>query len=184
MAHAPAHTKEKEDKPSRLVEGSSSGRAPREGVDTPTPRATPVSPTSAKLATVVDTHVTVFSPDELAVLNSAVTELRDYEDMTAPGEAPVNRDVPYAEQSGASLTCTMGNWDGEPDSYDYQWKRDGIDTGAGEATLPVTQADIDHAFTCVVTAHNAQGSTEAPPSNVVTVVDQAARSTSTKKDDK
>jgi hypothetical protein len=83
--------------------------------------------------------------------------------------APVNVDVPFVDQSGSELRCTMGNWQGEPTSYAYQWKMDGTDIPGDGATLPVTSADTGHSATCVVTAENAHGSTTAPPSNAVIV---------------
>lgn len=86
-----------------------------------------------------------------------------------PVEAPANVDVPYVEQQGETLTCTMGNWTGEPASYAYQWQSDGVDVVGGEATYAVTADDVGMTFTCVVTASNAGGSTAAPPSNGVVV---------------
>jgi hypothetical protein len=83
--------------------------------------------------------------------------------------APVNVDVPFVDQSGSELRCTMGNWQGEPTAYVYQWKMDGTDIPGDGATLPVTSADTGHSATCVVTAENAHGSTTAPPSNAVVV---------------
>ena len=83
--------------------------------------------------------------------------------------APVNVDVPFVDQSGSELRCTMGNWQGEPTAYVYQWKMDGTDIPGDGATLPVTAADTGHSATCVVTAENAHGSTTAPPSNAVVV---------------
>jgi hypothetical protein len=83
--------------------------------------------------------------------------------------APVNRDVPFVDQAGSELRCTMGNWTGEPTAYVYQWKMDGTDIPGDGATLPVTAADTGHSATCVVTAENAHGSTTAPPSNAVVV---------------
>jgi hypothetical protein len=69
----------------------------------------------------------------------------------------------------------MGNWNGEPTSYAYQWKRDGsADIGTGD-TYAVVAEDGGHSITCVVTATNAQGSTAAPPSNAVHVNGGAAR---------
>jgi hypothetical protein len=88
--------------------------------------------------------------------------------------APVNRDVPHVSQAGDTLNCTMGNWEGEPTSYGYQWKIDGAVVGTDAATHTVTAADIGKAATCVVTATNAHGSTAAPPSNEVTITDPAA----------
>lgn len=87
-----------------------------------------------------------------------------------PTEAPVNVDVPYVEQQGTSLSCTMGNWQGVPDAYAYQWKRDGTtDIGTNAATYAVAPEDIGTTVTCIVTATNAIGSTTAPPSNGVIV---------------
>ena len=89
-----------------------------------------------------------------------------------PG-APVNRDVPYVEQQGATLNCTMGNWEGEPTTYGYQWKIDGTVVGTDAATHTVQAADVGKKATCIVTATNAGGSTAAPPSNEVTITDPA-----------
>jgi hypothetical protein len=83
--------------------------------------------------------------------------------------APVNRDVPNVSQAGSELFCTMGNWDGEPTSYAYQWKLDDVDIPGDGATLPVVAADVGHSAVCVVTATNAHGSTTAPVSNSVIV---------------
>jgi len=85
-------------------------------------------------------------------------------------DPPVNVDVPYVGQDGALLACTMGNWEGEPTGYAYQWVGDGLEIGAGEPTYPLTEADVGRVFSCVVTASNAFGETEAPASNEVTVV--------------
>ena len=133
------------------------------------------SPTSVKLAAVVETHVEMFNADELAVLNASVVELQAYEELLAPvdgeaTEAPVNVDVPYASQSGATLNCTMGNWDHEPTSYAYQWTIDGMDAGT-EADLVITANEVGKTAACVVTASNAIGATAAPPSNWVTIAD-------------
>ena len=87
--------------------------------------------------------------------------------------APVNRDVPYVEQQGATLNCTMGNWEGEPTTYGYQWKIDGAVVGTDAATHTVQAADVGKKATCIVTATNAGGSTAAPPSNEVTITDPA-----------
>jgi hypothetical protein len=95
-----------------------------------------------------------------------------------PASAPINVDVPYLGGNGTigeTLTCTMGNWEGEPETYAYAWLRDGEQLGSGEAnTYDVTQADAGHAISCVVTATNARGSTQAPPSNAVEVPAAAA----------
>ena len=83
--------------------------------------------------------------------------------------APVNIDVPYVSQTGATLFCTMGNWSGEPTSYAYAWDMDGVATGGTDPTYAVQPGDVGKSATCAVTATNAQGSTAAPMSNAVTV---------------
>jgi hypothetical protein len=94
-----------------------------------------------------------------------------------PG-APINRDVPHVTGNGVvgeTLNCTMGNWNGEPTSYAYAWKRDGsADVGTGQ-TYVVVAEDSGHSLTCIVTATNAAGSTAAPPSNAVAVNGAARR---------
>ena len=83
---------------------------------------------------------------------------------------PVNVDVPYASVTGATASCTMGNWQGEPTSYSYQWHRDGVAIdGATSATYAVQPDDSGHSVACVVTATNAMGSTAAPQSNSVAI---------------
>jgi hypothetical protein len=86
-------------------------------------------------------------------------------------EAPINVDVPLAQQEGQVLTCTMGNWEGmqaEPHSYAYAWTIDGADAGS-TAEVNIVPEDVGKQAVCVVTATNAIGSTAAPPSNAVTV---------------
>ena len=93
---------------------------------------------------------------------------------TAADIAPINLDIPYCSQSGATLTCTMGNWTGKPDTYAWQWQLDGTtDVGDGTDTYTPAPEDFGHTATCIVTASNASGATAAPPSNGVVVVDPA-----------
>jgi hypothetical protein len=91
----------------------------------------------------------------------------------APLVPPVNRDVPYIAQEGANLTCTMGNWDGAPDSYAYQWRLDGADVGDGTANYTTVAGDVGKTAVCVVSATNAAGTTAAPPSNQVLIAPEA-----------
>jgi hypothetical protein len=83
--------------------------------------------------------------------------------------APVNDDVPLVTQSGTTLNCTMGNWQGEPTSYSYAWQIDGAAAGSDAANYEVQAGDVGKSATCTVTATNAAGSTAAPPSNSVTI---------------
>jgi hypothetical protein len=95
----------------------------------------------------------------------------------APG-APTNRDVPHLQGTGAVgevLTCTMGNWNGEPTSYAYAWKSNTAAVGGTGDTYTVAESDAGHSITCTVTATNAAGSTTAPPSNAVHVDGGASR---------
>jgi hypothetical protein len=86
-------------------------------------------------------------------------------------DPPVNRDVPYVGQTGATLNCTMGNWDNVPTGYSYLWRFDGVDRPPALATgdYAVQPGDVGLTADCVVTATNAIGSTTAPPSNSVVV---------------
>jgi hypothetical protein len=89
----------------------------------------------------------------------------------APAGPPANVDIPYVSQAANQLNCTMGNWTGEPASYAYQWKMGGTNTGTGSAQYVITSGDVGKTATCVVTATNAAGSTQAPPSNGVVVAE-------------
>lgn len=84
--------------------------------------------------------------------------------------APTMVDAPYCTQEGDLLNCTMGNWTGEPDSYNYQWMSDGEgEIGEDEASYTVTADDVGHEISCIVTATNDVGSTAAPPSNAILI---------------
>jgi hypothetical protein len=89
--------------------------------------------------------------------------------LTAAAGPPVNVDVPFVSQEGATLTCTMGNWNGEPTAYAYAWMADGVANGGTEATYTVKPEDAGHSLACVVTATNAMGATVAPMSNAVAI---------------
>ena len=84
---------------------------------------------------------------------------------------PQVRDVPYLSQTGDLLMCTMGNWTGEPDTYNYQFRRD-TDTlvGTGSNEYVVTSADVGRSLDCVVKASNAAGEGSST-SNAVIVVE-------------
>jgi len=106
-------------------------------------------------------------PQEMAIAN--VDDPTSQGGGSAPAEAPVNVDVPYVSQSVATLTCTMGNWQGEPTAYSYQWTIDGTAAGTDAPDYAVTGADIGKTASCVVTASNAAGATVAPSSNEVVI---------------
>jgi hypothetical protein len=89
--------------------------------------------------------------------------------LAAAQGPPTNVDVPHAQLTGITASCTMGNWTGEPTSYSYAWHRDGVANGGTDATYTVQPDDSGHSLACVVTATNALGSTVAPMSNAVAV---------------
>lgn len=86
---------------------------------------------------------------------------------------PVALDTPHVSPEsagpGETLNCTMGNWDGVPLSYAYQWWRDGTEVVGTEPTYVAQPADANKSIGCVVTATNAGGRTAAPPSNAVVI---------------
>jgi hypothetical protein len=87
-------------------------------------------------------------------------------------QAPVNVDIPYVSQNGATLECTVGNWTGEPTSYAFSWSLDGnVVVAAGGPTYDVTPDEIGSTVWCVVTATNTIGSTDAPASNSVVIAE-------------
>ena len=90
-------------------------------------------------------------------------------DPEPPASVPSVVNVPYVQQDGDTLSCTMGNWVGEPTAYTYTWHIDGTPSGADSAVYTVDAAEVGKTATCVVTAANALGSTTAPPSNEVVI---------------
>ena len=93
-----------------------------------------------------------------------------------PTQAPIYVDVamfaPSYARPGVTLSCTMGNWQNMSDgNYRYQWQRDGVEfIGTDSASYVVVDDDIDGEISCVVTAENAIGETEAPASNAAMIV--------------
>lgn len=66
---------------------------------------------------------------------------------------------------GSTLGCNPGTWAGSPTAFSFQWLRDGVPvTPQPGPVLVVTAADQGATFTCVVTAVNAGGSSQATAS--------------------
>ena len=86
---------------------------------------------------------------------------------------PVNIDVPYVAQSGATISSTVGNWDGEPTSYTYRWQLNYVDIANTTPSYTIQAADIGKTVCCYVTATNTAGSTEAPMSNPIVITNPA-----------
>jgi hypothetical protein len=68
---------------------------------------------------------------------------------------------------GDVLSCTMGNWIGEPTTYDFAWNSDGTEVGTGDS-YTVAASDAGHTIDCLVTASNSNGSTSVT-STAVTI---------------
>ena len=88
----------------------------------------------------------------------------------ASATAPVNTVAPLVSgltYVGDVLTTNDGTWTGSPTSYSYQWKRGATNIGTNANTYTLVTADANTNITCVVTATNAIGSTNAT-SNVFT----------------
>lgn len=131
------------------------------------PRETPVT-FNTQFASYYAGETAAFTPDEAERLADlgVTTEGGGGGPATAP---PVNVDVPHVSQTGDTLNCTMGNWEGTPTSYAYQWQLDGVDVGTDANTYTVTAGEAGQTATCIVTATNDLGSTTAPASNGVVV---------------
>ena len=71
---------------------------------------------------------------------------------------------------GETLTVTNGSWTNNPDTFSYQWRRNGnIIDGAVANNYVLTVADLEKTITAVVTATNGVGST-----SIITSIDVAS----------
>jgi hypothetical protein len=77
-------------------------------------------------------------------------------------DPPVNTVAPVISGTttiGQTLSTTNGTWDNDPDSFTYQWKRDGSNIGsATNSTYQLVAADLGTDIICEVTATNEAGS--------------------------
>jgi len=129
---------------------------------------TPAEPAPKPIAT-------VYSGDPTAGVDPQVgATLVSQDPAPAVVEPPVNVDVPLVYQDGALLTCTLGNWEGVPTSYAYQWQTGGNVVGSNQANYTVTPEMVGYAVTCSVTATNAGGQASATSSEW-TVTDPLVR---------
>ena len=97
-----------------------------------------------------------------AVSSSGRTDI-----IGASATAPVNTVAPVISGGnyvGDVLTTNDGTWTGSPTSYSYQWKRGATNIGTNANTYTLVSADANTNITCVVTATNAIGSTNATSS--------------------
>jgi hypothetical protein len=84
---------------------------------------------------------------------------------------PINTEAPVVTGDNfidATLSVSDGSWDDSPDSFSYQWKRNGSNiTGAHSSTYELRSADLGKQITCTVTATNAFGSASADSANTI-----------------
>ncbi len=61
-------------------------------------------------------------------------------------------------EQGQTVTCSTGSWLNNPTGYSYSWQRDGTSVGGQtSSTYALGDADVNHAITCLVIAHNGAG---------------------------
>lgn len=93
-----------------------------------------------------------------------------------PVDPPTVIDAPFINQTGtgvgSTLACTLGNWNGEPTSRVYQWKRGGQSgtvVGTNSPSYTITAPDVGQLFVCNMTATNAIGTSAPVQSNQILV---------------
>lgn len=98
-----------------------------------------------------------------------------------PGVAPPSRliagEIGGTPETGETLTCEPGSWQGSP-TFAYQWLRNGSAIGGASTNeYMLTAADQGKAIQCEVTASNAGGAVvalDASPSNAIYAAPPAA----------
>jgi hypothetical protein len=97
----------------------------------------------------------------------------DMQGMTDEVAPPTVIDAPLIYQTGtgvgSTLTSTLGNWYGSPNSRTYQWKRGVTNVGTSSPNYTVAAPDIGQNFTCVMTATNVSGTSAPVTSNAIVV---------------
>jgi hypothetical protein len=106
--------------------------------------------------------------------------------VTAP-QKPAVVDIPMITGNTIvddTLSCTMGNWTGEPTSYAYQWFGDAeAISGQTENTMVISVLQVGQMISCDVTAMNAVGGTTVKADAVGPVVEGAQRETPVREDE-
>ncbi|MCA1690362.1 MAG: hypothetical protein LC720_08060, partial [Actinobacteria bacterium] len=99
-----------------------------------------------------------------------------------PVSPPVSTGAPVvsgAAQVGGQLTCSSGTWSGStPQTYTYQWLRDGTPVTAPSAAgagYPVGPPDAGHALICAVAATNSAGTAGARSAAVAVAAPLSAK---------
>lgn len=90
--------------------------------------------------------------------------------------APTNTSGPVLSGTrvvGQTLSVTNGSWSGSPDTFAYQFKRDGADIpGAASSSYVAQSADIGHVITCTVAATSIHGTSQPVSSNGLTIASE------------
>jgi len=94
----------------------------------------------------------------------------DMADIADQLQPPAVVDAPFISQTGTTLSCTLGNWEGAPTSRSYQWKIDGANVGTNAATYTRVVGDVGKTATCVMVATNGAGASAPVTSNAIIVV--------------
>lgn len=104
----------------------------------------------------------MFSPASFVLRQRFMRARRSDESAVEP---PINTVLPAITGTatvGQTLSVSNGTWTGDPTSYGYQWKADGVAIeGATASTYELTDEEIGAVITATVTATNAGGSTAA-----------------------
>lgn len=86
-----------------------------------------------------------------------------------PVDVPTVIDAPFISQAAAVLSCTLGNWNGEPTARVYQWVVGGVVVGLNQATYTRVAGDVGKIAVCNMVATNGVGSSQPVQSNPITV---------------
>jgi hypothetical protein len=91
--------------------------------------------------------------DQIAVTGSGVASSACAARANGPVVPTDGPTVTGTLAPGATLTAVTGSWTPTPDSFTYQWLRDGVAiAGAAAKTYAVTSGDAGHALSVAVTA--------------------------------
>jgi hypothetical protein len=81
-------------------------------------------------------------------------------------------------EEGELLSVSTGTWTNSPSSFAYQWYRDGVAiSGATSPTYTTTATDLDTVISCVVSATNANGTTNTSATGASAVLYPAPSAT-------
>jgi hypothetical protein len=86
-----------------------------------------------------------------------------------PVDPPTVIDAPFISQAAAILSCTLGNWNGEPTSRVYQWQVAGVVVGTNASTYTRVAGDVGKLAVCNMVATNGVGSSAPIASNQIVV---------------